>query len=373
MRFPALHCAYMQPQPCPKDPARVAENGRAFAGSQRWIQHYVNYEQSDLNDAILQSQDSLRGSRGFQWVSPLESDGFTEYRDEAFLACLGLPHLGGQYSVCWPRNGPCWDALAIVRRNGEDGVLLVEAKSYPGEFFGNGCGAGARSRSRIEHALAATKASLGADAQADWLGRLYQFANRPGARVFVTRKARSAGVVGQHLLHWRFSLSHYFGAMAGSAAACLRRTRPRRESALRLYRVPPDGGRLKMKSKFWGHRLKEREGTPQFVMLANANDSSSCRLFDGRSGALITYTTSRGGTYGAAYGSIFRDCKGLLPPPDVKTSELVAGLPRHHLAGERRRDFVAQLSDSPGGAKHDYLGHRQRVCRAGLDAGGHSG
>lgn len=190
MRFPALHCAYMQPQPCPKDPARIAENGRAFAGSQRWIQHYVNYEQSDLNDAILQSQDSLRGSRGFQWVSPLESDGFTEYRDEAFLACLGFRHLGAQYSACWPRNGPCWDALAIVRRNGENGVLLVEAKSYPGEFFGSGCGAGARSRSRIEHALAATKASLGADAQADWLGRLYQFANRL-AHVYLLRERLS--------------------------------------------------------------------------------------------------------------------------------------------------------------------------------------
>jgi hypothetical protein len=86
-----------------------------------------------------------------------------------------------------------------------------------------------------------------------------------------------------------------------------------------------------MKSKFWGHRIAERDGTPQFVMLANANDSSSCRLFDARSGALITYNTSRGGTYDAAYGSIFRDCKGLLPPPGVKTSELVAGLPRHHL------------------------------------------
>jgi hypothetical protein len=177
----------MQPNPCSKDPARVNENGRAFAGSQRWIQYYVNYGQNDLNDAIIQSQDSLRGSHALQWVSPLESDGFTEYRDETFLACLGFPHLGAQYSACWPRNGPCWDALAVVRRNGENGVLLVEAKSYPDEFFGSGCGAGARSRRRIEQALAATKASLGADAQADWLGRLYQFANRL-AHVYLLRE-----------------------------------------------------------------------------------------------------------------------------------------------------------------------------------------
>jgi hypothetical protein len=104
-----------------------------------------------------------------------------------------------------------------------------------------------------------------------------------------------------------------------------------------------------MKSKFWGHRVKEREGTPQFVMLANANDSSSCRLFDGRSGALITYTTSRGGTYDAAYGSIFRDCKGLLPPPGVKTSELVAGLPRHHLVFLQEQVGIAPLPALPSG------------------------
>jgi hypothetical protein len=176
----------MPPRPCPKDPARVAPNGRAFAGSQRWIQHYVNYRQKDLNDAILQSQDSLAGSH-LQWVSPLESDGFTEYRDEAFLACLSFPNLAGQLLACWPQNGPCWDALAILRRADEVGVLLVEAKSYPGEFFGNGCGAGARSRSRIEQALTATKAWFGANAEADWLGHLYQFANRL-AHVYLLRE-----------------------------------------------------------------------------------------------------------------------------------------------------------------------------------------
>jgi hypothetical protein len=86
-----------------------------------------------------------------------------------------------------------------------------------------------------------------------------------------------------------------------------------------------------MKPKFWGHRKAERGDTPQFVMLANANNSSSCRLFDARSGALFSYNTSRGGTYDAAYGSIFRNSRELVPPPGVKTSELAAGLPRHHL------------------------------------------
>jgi hypothetical protein len=87
-----------------------------------------------------------------------------------------------------------------------------------------------------------------------------------------------------------------------------------------------------MRAKFWGHCVGGRDGSPQFVMLANANGSSSCRLFDARSGASISYNTSRGGTYDAAYGSILRDCRQeLVPPPGVKTSELVVCLPRHHL------------------------------------------
>jgi hypothetical protein len=87
-----------------------------------------------------------------------------------------------------------------------------------------------------------------------------------------------------------------------------------------------------MKSKFWGHRAAERIGAPQFAMLANANGSSSCRLFDAHSGGLVSYDTSGGGgTYDVAYASIFRGCQELSPPPGVKTSELTAGLPRHHL------------------------------------------
>jgi hypothetical protein len=167
----------MRSRPCPKDSSRLAANGRAFAGSQRWIQHYVNYRQDDINQAILHSQESLR-AQSLHWVSPLEADGFNEYRDEGFLNCVGFPHLGAQLLACWPRNGPCWDALAILRKSAEVGVLLVEAKSYPGEFFGSGCGAGTSSRTRIEEMLGTTKVWLSADAQADWTGPLYQSANR---------------------------------------------------------------------------------------------------------------------------------------------------------------------------------------------------
>ena len=128
-----------------------------------------------------------------------------------------------------------------------------------------------------------------------------------------------------------------------------------------------------MKAKFWGLRPAERDGAPQFVMLANANDSSSCRLFDARSGALFSYNTSRGsGTYDSAYRGIFRESQELVPPPGVKTSELVAGLPRHHLAFLQAQVGIeaspALASDPPPSGRGMLAGTKELIDAAlGLD------
>jgi hypothetical protein len=127
-----------------------------------------------------------------------------------------------------------------------------------------------------------------------------------------------------------------------------------------------------MTSKFWGYRVGGRDRSPQFVMLANANGSSSCRLFDARSGASISYNTSRGGTYDAAYGSIFRDCRPLVPPPGVKTSELAACVPRHHLVFLQAQVGIEAspvLSPVPPAAARGMLaGTRELIDEAlGLD------
>lgn len=158
---------------------RVDSHGRAFAGSQRWIQYYVNWQPSALNRAILDAIPSLSELHGtLEWVSPLESDSFSEYQDEDFLARLGLVDHIGALRNFWPRGGPWWDALARIRKRAEIGVILLEAKSYPAEMIGNGRQACRASRMKIERALAATKTWLGADTKANWLGPVYQHANR---------------------------------------------------------------------------------------------------------------------------------------------------------------------------------------------------
>ena len=166
---------------------RCDDTGRAFAGSQRQIQFYVNEQPLVLNQAI---SDAFKTSFFLRWVSPLSSDGYREYWDSAFLKALGLPQHCKELNCFWPRGGPHWDALASVE-NRTGGVLLVESKSHVPEIFGNGCGAEAASSvNKIEQAIAATKQWLHVSEQADWRGSLYQSANRIAHLYFLTEILR---------------------------------------------------------------------------------------------------------------------------------------------------------------------------------------
>src|SRR5438067_2271125 len=162
--------------PCPKDVKRVDANGRAHAGSQKQIQTYVNDNEAELNDAIANAllAYSLDKTR-IQWVSPLRGENYAEYQDQEFLEKIGAPLFAKDVQGFWPHRGPCWDALA---RLDDDGCILVEAKSHTSEVRGNGCGASGDSLSIIKSSLAQTKAWLGVKPDADWLGSLYQSANR---------------------------------------------------------------------------------------------------------------------------------------------------------------------------------------------------
>jgi len=113
------------------------------------------------------------------WVSPLEEDKFAEYMDGSFLRALRLEHLGQSLTEFWPRSGPRWDGLARIETEGAlSGVLLLEAKSYPKEMESDGCRAAGASLKRIQRAFADAKRWWGVADSADWLGPLYQCANR---------------------------------------------------------------------------------------------------------------------------------------------------------------------------------------------------
>jgi hypothetical protein len=166
---------------------RVDQVGRAYKGSQRQVQTWVNDYADDLNRAIIASLPDLAAAMPeITWRSPLRSENHREYADEAFLKRIGLGALADKLSEFWPSGGPVWDGLATYRAaGGATGVILVEGKSYPGELEGSGCQAGKsgseasrRSRIKIANALRRTQTWLEMADIPDWMGPLYQSANR---------------------------------------------------------------------------------------------------------------------------------------------------------------------------------------------------
>ncbi len=174
----------------------LAAAGLAAKGSQRQIQQYVNLQPETLSNAILeQLPPRVRELRArIHWVSPLAADQYQEFRDAEFLARVGLSAHATALAAFWPSGGPSWDALGIISDPAgamKPGVILLEAKSHIPEIYGNGCQAGDASLPQIEAALAKAKSWCGVSGTADWLGPLYQSANRLAHLCFLLDQVRT--------------------------------------------------------------------------------------------------------------------------------------------------------------------------------------
>lgn len=148
--------------------------GQATRGSQFWLQKLVNEEPESLNRHIVEQIPSLEGS-SIEWLSPLASENFREYRDQAFLGKLGIELPERTLSEFWPNGGPVWDGLA---RTGNGEVLLVEAKSHIPEAVSPPSRASPRSLELIRASLDETKDFMKGNPDADWSGIFYQYTNR---------------------------------------------------------------------------------------------------------------------------------------------------------------------------------------------------
>ena len=110
-----------------------------------------------------------------EWVSPLASEGYREYRDHAFLQKLGVQLTERLLESFWPKGGPVWDGLA---RTSAGEVLLVEAKSHIPEAVSPPSRASEKSLKLIRASLDETKIYLNGSRDADWAGIFYQVTNR---------------------------------------------------------------------------------------------------------------------------------------------------------------------------------------------------
>lgn len=143
--------------------------------SEHWLRKAIEDHKEALNTG-LRNALGLPSDELIEWLSPLRSDGYAEYRDQSFLKRLGIESTTVPLHEFWPLRGPQWDALA---RTASNKYILVEGKAYEAEAVGQETKA--RNQASIEliqASLKKTRTFLGAGVAADWNKPYYQYANR---------------------------------------------------------------------------------------------------------------------------------------------------------------------------------------------------
>lgn len=147
----------------------------AASGSQRWLQLAVNVQRRLVEEPLVGSLGS--GSHSpLEWLGPLHSSGYREYKDLDVLKALGAP-VSVQHSLVefWPRRGPAWDGLA---RSSSGELLLLEAKAHIPELAFGRSQVAPESVGKITERLREVREFLAPKSTAEWAHTFYQYANR---------------------------------------------------------------------------------------------------------------------------------------------------------------------------------------------------
>lgn len=156
----------------------------ASAGSQKWLQIAVNRKPQLLLN-VLRLSGAVGPRISITWNSPLEADGFREYRDGAALKKTKIDNLKKPLEKFWPARGPVWDALGITSGNRP---LFIEAKAHIPEAATPGTKAVSKvSRALIKQSLGEAKRFYAPKTKAVWSELFYQYANRLAYHYFLTQ------------------------------------------------------------------------------------------------------------------------------------------------------------------------------------------
>ena len=167
-------------------------------GSLKWIQVLINKFPSFLDNEICAEFNLTK--KDIEWLSPLKSDGFAEYRDDAFMQLLGLSEHVDKLHDFWPMRGPQWDALGRLTPSGP--YFLVEAKANIQELMTESRAESEESISQIRESLRKTQVFLNCKSNIDWMTTFYQYANRIAHLYFLRNLCRvDAYLVFVYFLH----------------------------------------------------------------------------------------------------------------------------------------------------------------------------
>ena len=153
----------------------------AKAGSQRWLQVAVN-RKSQLLLSALRRCGAIGSRASISWQSPIETDGFREYRDLPALTKAQISSLKKPLSSFWPARGPVWDAIGVTS---EGAPIFIEAKAHIPEAASPATRASAASRDVIDRSLVEARRFYAPRARALWSGVFYQYANRLAHQYFL--------------------------------------------------------------------------------------------------------------------------------------------------------------------------------------------
>lgn len=162
-------------------------NGQqGLKGSKLYLQNCINNNPDKLSELIISASPSLTAFTGdiksIVWKSPLVKDKFHEYGDD-FFSALELEEgfineVEEKRSGFWPKNGPQWDGIAIIKNSdGEKGVLLIEAKAHTSETNSNIGAKSIESISKIKESIARAQGYYNIMPN-DWTQTYYQLGNR---------------------------------------------------------------------------------------------------------------------------------------------------------------------------------------------------
>jgi hypothetical protein len=152
----------------------------AAAGSQRWLQVAINRKPELLLGALRRS-GAISRITSITWRSPLEKEGFREYRDGSALAKVAAKLKIPLHSF-WPARRPRWDAIGTTS---EGSLLFVEAKAHIAEAASSGTRASPESRKLIDISLMEARRFYAPRATGDWGNLFYQYANRLAHHYFL--------------------------------------------------------------------------------------------------------------------------------------------------------------------------------------------
>lgn len=148
-------------------------------GSRFHLQNFVNNHKEEFSGYITSSSSSLLlfSSSNIEWISPIKEANNIEYQDD-FLEKLEFGNYSDDLRKYWPKKGPVWDGLGLVKSKNEKGIVLVEAKAHTSETFSDMKAKAPESIKRIEKTFSKAKKFYKVSAKSDWTKERYQLANR---------------------------------------------------------------------------------------------------------------------------------------------------------------------------------------------------